>query len=227
MSEIVLRASSLSKTYQGPAGSITVLAGADIEVRDRQMVCITGPSGSGKTTLLGCLGGLVRPEKGRVEILGQDIWALSDSERAVLRRDAMSFVFQSGNLFPYLTAAENAAISLILKGTKAGEAVRRASEALSAIGLGERLRHYPGKLSGGEQQRVALARAQLASSKVLFADEPTGNLDEENAKRVGLALAELSRTRCAVVVVSHNPLFWELSDTTLHLKGGRLEVSST
>lgn len=222
MSEPVIVAESLAKSYPGPDGPVRVLRGASLTAYRGQMVCIIGPSGSGKTTLLGCLGGLLVPEEGTVAFLGRDL-PRGEQARARLRRQHMAFVFQTGNLFPYLTAVQNAALSLIMKRVPARQAQQRAAKLLEELGLGARLRHHPAKLSGGEQQRVALARAALSASELLLADEPTGNLDEDNARQVAHFLLELSRAGGTVVVVSHNPLFQELADATVRLRGGHLE----
>lgn len=223
MNSVVLKAVGLAKSYPTPGGRIQVLRSIDLEVRQGEMVYITGPSGCGKTTLLGCLSGLLTPDSGQVLFQDSPLPA-SDSARAQLRRRHMGFVFQMGNLFPYLTAAQNAALALILKGTPQREALRLASSFLGEFGLGERLRHYPEKLSGGEQQRVAMARAVLSRAEVLLADEPTGSLDDTNSRQLAEHLASLRKHGCAVVVVSHDAMFTELADVTVRLRGGELEV---
>lgn len=226
MSSTILEAKMISKSYRGPSGRLEVLRGVSMDIQEGQLVCVTGPSGSGKTTLLGCLGGLLSPDSGSVSLMEQDVWTLSSKARAIVRRRHMAFVFQTHNLFPYLTALENAALLMILKGDRPKVAMECAAKALGAIGLGDRLQHYPSKLSGGEQQRVALVRASLAQARLLLADEPTGNLDANNAQAVVETLREYGRPPNAVVVVSHNPLFWEVSDLTVRLRDGVLEVPS-
>ncbi|HCW51463.1 MAG TPA: hypothetical protein DGR79_05285 [Clostridiales bacterium] len=223
MSRAVLKAVGLAKSYPSPGGKIVVLQDINLEVRQGEMVHITGPSGSGKTTLLGCLSGLLAPDAGHVLFHDKSLPS-SDSAKARLRREHMAFVFQTGNLLPYLTAVQNAALALILKGTPQRKALDMASRLLTEFGLGERLRHYPERLSGGEQQRVAVARAALSGAEVLLADEPTGNLDDANSRQLAEHLAGLRHSGCAVVVVSHDPMFRELADITVRLRGGRLEV---
>jgi ABC-type lipoprotein export system ATPase subunit len=219
---IVIEARNLTKSYPGPNGPVHVLRGIGLTAHRGRMVCVIGPSGSGKTTLLGCLGGLLAPDEGTLTFLGRDL-PRGERARARLRREHMAFVFQTGNLFPYLTAVQNAALSLILKRVPARQAHARAADLLTRLGLGERLRHYPDKLSGGERQRTALARAALSEADLLLADEPTGSLDEDNARQVAHHLLGLAREGRAVIVVSHNPLFQELADATVRLRGGRLE----
>lgn len=223
MGNVLLKAVDLAKSYPSPGGRISVLRAVNLEVHRGEMVHITGPSGSGKTTLLGCLSGLLTPDGGKVLFQDRPLPA-SDSARARLRRRHMAFVFQTGNLFPYLTATQNAALALVLKGTSHREALRMASRLLTEFGLGERLRHYPERLSGGEQQRVALARAVLSGAEVLLADEPTGSLDEANSRQLAEHLAGLRNQGCASVVVSHNAMFTELADVTVRLRAGELEV---
>jgi putative ABC transport system ATP-binding protein len=176
----ILRCESLAKTYWSGGREITVLRDITFEVGAGGFLAVTGPSGSGKSTLLGLLAGLDRPARGRVVLDGHDLAALSEDERARLRAEKVGFVFQSFHLIPTLTARENIQVPLELRGE---EARPRAEELLVRVGLGDRGHHYPAQLSGGEQQRVAVARAFAHRPRLLFADEPTGNLDPELASR--------------------------------------------
>jgi putative ABC transport system ATP-binding protein len=180
-----------------------VLHNVNLSIPEGEFVAILGPSGSGKTTLLGLLAGLDTPSSGRVEIAGTDLSELTEDERARFRRDAVGFVFQSFQLIPSLTAQENVQIPLELKGEPG--AAERARALLGRVGLGDRLDHYPMQLSGGEQQRVALARAFVHSPRVLFADEPTGNLDAATGESIVALLEELNREAgTTLVLVTHD-----------------------
>jgi putative ABC transport system ATP-binding protein len=199
----MLIAKDLEKRYRSGERALTVLHNVNLSIPEGEFVAILGPSGSGKTTLLGLLAGLDTPSSGRVEIAGTDLSALSEDERARFRRDAVGFVFQSFQLIPSLTAQENVQIPLELKGEPG--AAERARELLGRVGLGDRLDHYPMQLSGGEQQRVALARAFVHSPRVLFADEPTGNLDAATGESIVALLEELNREAgTTLVLVTHD-----------------------
>jgi putative ABC transport system ATP-binding protein len=199
----MLIAQDLEKRYRSGERSLTVLHNVNLSIPEGEFVAILGPSGSGKTTLLGLLAGLDTPSSGRVEIAGTDLSALSEDERARFRRDAVGFVFQSFQLIPSLTAQENVQIPLELKG-EAG-AAERARDLLGRVGLGDRLDHYPMQLSGGEQQRVALARAFVHSPRVLFADEPTGNLDVATGRAIVELMEGLNREAgTTLVLVTHD-----------------------
>ena len=187
---------------------------------------IVGPSGSGKTTLLGLCAGLDRPTSGIVRLCGVDLDTLDEDERARLRRSKAGFVFQTFQLMPTLTALENVMVPLELQG--AARPQEHASELLGRVGLAERLDHYPAQLSGGEQQRVALARAFVHRPRVLFADEPTGNLDEETGARIESLLFELNRTAgTTLLLVTHDPRLAESTSRVLRLRGGRLEADTS
>jgi putative ABC transport system ATP-binding protein len=181
----MLIAEDLEKVYRSGDRSLAVLREVNLTIAEGEVVAVVGPSGSGKTTLLGLLAGLDRPSRGRVLLDGVDLGALSEDERARLRREKVGFVFQSFQLIPSLTAQENVQVPLDLRGEPG--AARAARELLARVGLGERVGHYPAQLSGGEQQRVALARAFVHTPRILFADEPTGNLDAAT----GAAIIEL------------------------------------
>ena len=195
----------LSHTYRTSEGPLTVLGGLDLDVADGGYAAITGPSGAGKTTLLSLLGGLEQPQSGRIEIGGQDLNGLSGDGLAAYRRATVGFVFQHFGLLETLTAAQNIELAGTLNGTSPAERRSRAVELLDAVGLGPRAGHRPSGLSGGERQRVAIARALVNRPRLLLADEPTGNLDDESAEMV-IALLEAVRHehRCTLVLVTHD-----------------------
>jgi putative ABC transport system ATP-binding protein len=199
----MLIADDLQKTYRSGGRPLSALQNVSFRVEPGETVAIVGPSGSGKTTLLGLLAGLDRPTSGRVLLDGTDLGALSEDGRARLRREKIGFVFQSFQLIPTLTARENVAVPLDLAGDDGGAA--RADELLERVGLGGRGHHYPGQLSGGEQQRVALARAFIHRPGILFADEPTGNLDAATGARIIELMMELNREiGTTLILVTHD-----------------------
>jgi putative ABC transport system ATP-binding protein len=199
----MLIADDLQKTYRSGGRPLSALQNVSFRVEPGETVAIVGPSGSGKTTLLGLLAGLDRPTAGRVLLDGTDMGALSEDDRARLRREKIGFVFQSFQLIPTLTARENVAVPLDLAGDGGGAA--RADELLERVGLGGRGHHYPTQLSGGEQQRVALARAFIHRPSILFADEPTGNLDAATGARIIELMMELNREiGTTLVLVTHD-----------------------
>jgi putative ABC transport system ATP-binding protein len=199
----MLIADDLQKTYRSGGRPLSALQNVSFRVEPGETVAIVGPSGSGKTTLLGLLAGLDRPTGGRVLLDGTDLGALSEDDRARLRREKIGFVFQSFQLIPTLTARENVAVPLDLAGHGGGAA--RADELLERVGLGGRGHHFPAQLSGGEQQRVALARAFIHRPSILFADEPTGNLDAATGARIIELMMELNRELgTTLVLVTHD-----------------------
>jgi putative ABC transport system ATP-binding protein len=199
----MLIVTDLAKVYRSGERSLTVLKDVNLSIPEGEFVAILGPSGSGKTTLLGLLAGLDTPSAGTVRVDGVDLGALSEDERARFRRDAVGFVFQSFQLIPSLTAQENVQVPLELKGEPG--APGRARALLERVGLGGRLDHYPAQLSGGEQQRVALARAFVHAPRILFADEPTGNLDAATGESIVALMEELNReTGTTLVLVTHD-----------------------
>ena len=205
VNEPMLRCESLGQTYHSGGGELTVLKNITFALEPGGFLAIAGPSGSGKSTLLGLLAGLDRPRQGRVLLDGQDLGPLSEDQRARLRAEKVGFVFQSFHLIPTLTARENIQVPLELRGEEA-RARARADELLARVGLGGRGHHYPAQLSGGEQQRVALARAFSHRPRILFADEPTGNLDAATGATVIGLMSELNRELgTTLVLVTHDP----------------------
>ena len=214
----------LSRSF--PSGETTIQAVRDVqfEVHQGELVAIVGPSGSGKSTLLSLLAGLDSPSSGELWVLDQPIHEMSEEERALFRRQHLGFVFQSFQLFAEYTALENVLFPLELQGKVSyEEAVQTATALLSRLGLGDRLHHKPSKMSGGEQQRVAIARAFVTQPPILFADEPTGNLDNETGMVVENLLFELQReTKTTVVLVTHDLELAKKADRILEMNGGRL-----
>ncbi len=200
----ILEASGVRKTYRTGAAEVVALSGIDLVVEQGEFLAVMGPSGSGKTTLLNCLSGLDEIDSGTVVVDGADIGALSDARRTEHRSRRMGFIFQSFNLIPVFTAAENVELPLLLGGLKAGEARDRARSMLDRVGLGSRHDHRPNELSGGEQQRVAVARALVNEPALVWADEPTGNLDSQTASTVLDLLAEVHGAGRSIVIVTHD-----------------------
>ena len=221
MPDAVLLAQHLTKTFQSGGRPLTVLDDVSFSVEAGATCAIVGPSGSGKTTLLGLCAGLDRPTSGQVLLDGTPLGPLSEDERAALRAHSVGFVFQNFRLLTSLTAAENVALPLELRGERGA---RDAAEALlGRVGLGDRTGHYPSQLSGGEQQRVALARAFAGRPRLLFADEPTGNLDAETGATVEALLFELNREAgTALVVVTHDAELARRCGQVVTLRGGRV-----
>lgn len=217
----VLSSRDLTKTFTSAGRPLTVLDGVSFDVEEGDTCAIVGPSGSGKTTLLGLAAGLDAPSRGSVTLCGERLDALDEDGRAAVRLRHVGFVFQQFRLIPTLTARENVEVPLSLRGERAADA---AAELLGRVGLGDRLDHYPRQLSGGEQQRVALARAFIHRPRILFADEPTGNLDAETGARVEDLLFELNaETGTALVLVTHDMRLARRTARVLHLAGGRLD----
>jgi len=219
----VAEAEQLTKTLRGPQGVLRILSGVDLAVRPGEAVAILGASGAGKSTLLGLLAGLDSPTGGHVRLLGQELDRIDEDARAALRSGRVGFVFQSFLLLPGLTALENVMLPLELDGV-GRDTPDRALQALARVGLEDRARHYPRQLSGGEQQRVAIARAFAPGPRVLFADEPTGNLDEATGHRViELMLGLREASGCALVMVTHDKELTRDCDHRFRLHGGALE----
>lgn len=219
----VLRAESVGKQVTSPAGTLTILTDCTFSVGAGESLAITGPSGSGKTTLLGLLAGLDLPSGGRIWLAGSELTALNEDGRAALRAHHVGFVFQDFHLLPSLTAMENVMLPLELAGD--GDPRGGAMRALTAVGLEERAAHYPHKLSGGEQQRTAIARAYASRPAILFADEPTGNLDVASGARIIDLLFRLNADAGAtLVLVTHDERLATRCEHVLELDGGRLEA---
>ena len=217
----ILRADRLTKTYATAAGPLTVLDAVSLSLEAGDTLAITGPSGSGKTTLLGLCAGLDRATSGTVELAGTDLGSLDEDGRARLRNEAVGFVFQNFQLIPTLTALENVLVPAELRGITGARG--RAHDLLARVGLGARGGHYPSQLSGGEQQRVALARAFVNSPRILFCDEPTGNLDGRTAQAVVDLVFGLNREQgTTLVLVTHDAALAGLCARTLRLAGGTI-----
>lgn len=216
-----LECRGLTRRLRSGNVDLTVLDGIDLSIAQGEVVAIVGASGSGKSTLLGLFAGLDRPSAGRLTVLGRDLSGLSEDQLALLRRDAIGFVFQSFQLLPNLTARENVLLPLEL--TRAQDAAARCDDLLQRVGLQARGHHYPSQLSGGEQQRVALARAFAPRPRILLADEPTGNLDADTGERVfSLMLSLREQARSTLLLVTHDPRVAERADRVLTMERGRL-----
>jgi putative ABC transport system ATP-binding protein len=215
----ILKVQRLSKTYPTAAGPLTVLREVTFELRAGDTCAIVGPSGSGKTTLLGLCAGLDQPSTGTVELAGREIGGLTEDQRALARNEAVGFVFQNFQLIPTLTAQENVLVPLELRGNGASE--KDAADLLARVGLGDRRDHYPAQLSGGEQQRVALARAFINRPRILFCDEPTGNLDGDTAHAMVDLIFGLNRERgTTLVLVTHDLELARQTRRIIRLRGG-------
>ena len=221
-------AEGLGKTYVSGGRPLPVLRDVHLRISPESLVAILGPSGSGKTTLLGLLAGLDEPSAGRVRLDGVDLSVLTEDERAEFRARNVGFVFQTFHLLPTLTALENVLVPLELLGGQPARSLReRATTLLERVGLGDRLDHYPAQLSGGEQQRVALARAFANRPRILFADEPTGNLDQETGRLIIELLEALNReARTTMVLVTHDLELAGRAHRILRLAGGRVVADS-
>jgi putative ABC transport system ATP-binding protein len=221
MSDPIARADDVHLTLESAAGPVNVLRGVSLAIGEGEKVGLVGPSGSGKTTLMMLLAGLERPSGGRIVVAGAELGALDEDGLARFRRDTIGIVFQSFHLVPTMTALENVAIPLELAGRR--DAFGQAREGLAAVGLAERVLHYPSQLSGGEQQRVAIARAFIAAPKLLLADEPTGNLDGATGRRVMELLFRLCAERgTALFLITHDGALARACDRVVALADGRV-----
>jgi len=224
-SQPILQAEGLSMRFDAADGPISLFENLDLSIDAGDSWAILGTSGSGKSTLLGLLAGLDLPSGGRVRLSGEDLTALNEDERAARRQGRVGFVFQAFHLLPGLTALENVMLPLELAGQAGG--AERAKETLERVGLGHRLRHYPAQLSGGEQQRVALARAFIAAPAVLFADEPTGNLDHKTGEQVIDLLFDLNRQHgTTLILVTHDQAVADRCAQVRYLREGRLQTEA-
>jgi putative ABC transport system ATP-binding protein len=225
MTQPVLQADALTKTYRSGNSSLTVLNKVSFSVYQGDTMAIIGPSGSGKTTLLGLCAGLDVPTSGTVTLMGFKLHTMNEDDRAYIRNQYLGFVFQNFQLLQTLTALENVMVPLELRGEK--KVADKAMELLRRVGLGDRLHHYPSQLSGGEQQRVAMARAFITNPKILFADEPTGNLDDENAGHLTELLFKLNKEEgTTLVLVTHNLELAQKTNRIMRMRGGELVEDS-
>ena len=222
-SEPILWAQGVRKIYRTGEVEVEALHGLDLQVAPGELVAVMGPSGSGKTTLLNCLSGLDDIDGGRVLVEGQDLFAMSDAARTAHRATSMGFIFQAFNLIPVFTVVENVELPLLLIGKRQKEARSRAEEILERVGLAHRTEHRPNELSGGEQQRVAIARALVARPAIVWADEPTGNLDTHMADQIVELLHELNRTENqTIVLVTHDPGIGESTNRLVRMTDGTI-----
>ena len=222
--KILLRAENLHKEFPtGKKETLQVLRGIDIEIADGEIVVVIGPSGSGKSTLLHLLGALDKPTEGKVFFEEKDLVAMPERAVTNFRNEVMGFVFQFHHLLPEFTALENIAMPALIRGASLREVKAKASGLLEEVGLSERATHRPSALSGGEQQRVAVARSMMNDPKIVFADEPSGNLDEENGVKLHTLLVQLARQRgLTFVIATHNPDLTKRADRILRLSEGKL-----
>jgi putative ABC transport system ATP-binding protein len=215
----------VTKTYQKGRGTVHALQGVDLEIADGEFLAIQGPTGHGKSTLLQMLGGLDRPTSGSVEVAGQDLARLREAQVTQVRGESIGFIFQTFNLVPTLNAQENVEVALVPERVSGAERRRRAQGMLADLGLGDRLRHVPAELSGGQQQRVAIARALVKRPKVLLADEPTGNLDEDTRDEIiGLMERLWAEYGLTMVLVTHDSAVARRAQRLGVMRGGRLSI---
>lgn len=218
----LISARGVTKTYRTGDVEVRALAGVDLDIDAGEFLVIMGPSGNGKSTLLNCLSGIDEIDAGSVVIDGEDIHQLSDRARTAHRAARMGFVFQSFNLIPVLSAAENVELPLLAAGAKPKTARARAEDLLERVGLGSRAGHRPNELSGGEQQRVAVARSLVSEPAVVWADEPTGNLDSETAAQILQLFREVNRSGQTMVIVTHDHTIGANADRLVEVRDGRI-----
>ncbi|MFC5626973.1 ABC transporter ATP-binding protein [Algoriphagus winogradskyi] len=218
----ILSVSNLSKVYTSGSRKLTVLDEVTFDIKSGEIISIVGPSGSGKTTLLGLCAGLDSGSTGSVVLDGNSLEKLSEDQRAAVRNQSVGFIFQNFQLLPTLTALENVMVPLELKKRK--DARKKAQELLDKVGLGDRATHYPTQLSGGEQQRVSIARAFANEPKILFADEPTGNLDTETGEMIEKLIFDLNKEEgTTLVLVTHDLELAAKTQRIIHIKGGKIQ----
>ncbi len=224
--DVIVRARGVRKAYRN-GSEVAVLKGVDLDISAGEIVAITGPSGSGKTTLLNCLSGLESIDGGEILLAGWNLAAGKDRQRTAYRARNMGFVFQAFHLLPVLSAAENVELPLLLAGVRGRQVRDRAMQMLDLVGLADRARHRPGQLSGGEQQRVAVARALVHRPAVVWADEPTGNLDAEATAAVMALITRLNGKGQTIVMVTHDPLIAATAGRIVRMRDGRIDAAGT
>ena len=225
MADILARLEGVSRTYQKGKEKVEVLHNLDLTIPDGDFVAIMGPSGSGKTTLLNLLGGLDRPTSGTINVGGSELTKMSNGQLSEWRSSHVGFIFQFYNLLPVLTAQKNVELPLLLTKFSGKERAERAAIALDIVGLGERAKHYPRELSGGQEQRVAIARAIVSDPSLLLCDEPTGDLDRETADEILNLMQILNREHGkTIVMVTHDAMAADYANRTLHCDKGTLEA---
>jgi putative ABC transport system ATP-binding protein len=221
MTEPLAIARGLTLTLPSRAGPVEILKGVDLAVAPGEAVGLVGPSGSGKTSLLMLLAGLERPTAGALQVAGTNLVGRAETELAAFRRDTVGIVFQSFHLIPTMTALENVAVPLEFRGRL--DAMDVAAVKLQQVGLGHRLQHYPGQLSGGEQQRVAIARALSSGARLLLADEPTGNLDQDTGEQIiALLFALRAEQEASLLLITHDPAIARRCDRIIRMRDGRI-----
>ena len=223
MDNLMIWARGVNKTYSTGAVQVHALRGVDLDVRQGEMVAVMGPSGCGKTTLLNCLSGLDEVDSGEIRVENTELHSLPDDERSDYRARRMGFVFQLYNLLPVLSAVENVEMPLLVSGTKPGDARRRSMEILDVVGLSDRAHHLPGELSGGQRQRVTIARALVNQPTIIWADEPTGDLDSETAEEIIQLMRDLNRQNGQTfVVVTHDDYVGSCTDRIIRMRDGQV-----
>jgi putative ABC transport system ATP-binding protein len=223
----ILVATGVTKLYKTGAETVIALQDLDVSIEKGEFLAVMGPSGSGKTTFLNCLSGLDEIDGGNVVIEGRDLHELSDKARTLYRAEKMGFIFQAFNLIPVFTSVENVELPLLLAGISPSDARHRAEETLERVGLGHRKGHRPNELSGGEQQRVTIARALAGTPAIVWADEPTGNLDTETAGTVIELLQELNADGLTLVLVTHDVSIASSASRLINMRDGRIESSES
>jgi len=219
----MIRTEGLKKIYRVGKEKVAALAGIDLEIEEGQICCIVGQSGSGKSTLLNMLAGLEKPTRGEIVIAGKKVTSMDEERLAIFRQENLGFIFQSFNLLPQLTAVENAALPLMFSGMDKTQREKRAMKELSNIGIAERAKHRPSEMSGGQQQRVGIARAFVARPKVIFADEPTGNLDTQTTAQVMKSMLDrVAKYGITLVMVTHEMSLAACGDRIVTLSDGKI-----
>lgn len=221
---VAVKARGVHKSFGEGQARVSALKGVDLDVMLGEILLLVGPSGSGKTTLLSVIAGILDSDEGDLNVLDMPIPELSPDAKTKFRKDNLGFIFQQFNLLPTLTAAENAAVPLIIRGLPRSQATTRATEVLNELGLGDRIDFLPSKLSGGQQQRVAIARALVGEPRLILCDEPTANLDAETGNKAMELLRRVGkRPDRAIIVVSHDSRIFEFGDRVVHMEDGKID----